>query len=75
MYVGEVRKVAAVNEYMLHEMAKIRIDELRAEASRARGARGSQGWRYYLGVLGVPGAHRAEGVSLSRGTVEEACCA
>jgi hypothetical protein len=68
----------AVNDYLLHEMARIRIDELREEASRARAgqeARGSRRRRHYLGILGVSGARRAEGGTFSRGTLEEACCA
>jgi hypothetical protein len=62
-----------VHDYLLYEMAKIRIDELRAEASRARVAQGS--WRHYLGILGLSGVRRAEGGSFSRGMVEEGCCA
>jgi hypothetical protein len=64
-----------VHPYLLDEIVRIRIDELRAEASRVRGVRGSRGWRHYLGMLGVSGARRAEGGSVSRGMVEEACCA
>jgi hypothetical protein len=36
MHAGEVRKEGAVNDHLLHEMVRIRMDELRAEASRAR---------------------------------------
>ena len=78
MYAGEARKEGAVNDRLLREMVRIRIDELRTEASRAhaaREARRSHGWRHHLGILGVSGAPRAEGGSLPRGTVEEACCA
>jgi hypothetical protein len=78
MCTGKARKGGAVNEYMLHEMARIRVDELREEASRARAGRetrGSRGRRHYLGILGVSGARRAECGSFSCGTVEEACCA
>lgn len=64
-----------MNDYLVHEMARGRLDELRAGASRARAARGSRGWRNYLGILGVPGARPAEGGSFSGQTVEEACCA
>ncbi len=67
-----------MNDYLLHEMVRIRMEEVRAEASRARAARrarGSQERRHYLGILGVSGARRAEGGSFSRGTMEEACCA
>ena len=64
-----------MNGYLVHEMARIRIDELRAEASRARAARGSRGWRNYLGILGVSGARPAEDSSFSTQTLEEACCA
>jgi hypothetical protein len=77
-YAGKTRKEAAVNDYLLHEMATIRIDELRAEASRARAARearGLQGWRHYLGMLGVSGAPRGEAGGFPRGVMEEACCA
>jgi hypothetical protein len=74
MYAGGARKEGAVNE----EMVRIRMDELQAEASRARmarEARGSQRWRHYLGILGVSGAARGEAGGFSRGMVEEACCA
>jgi hypothetical protein len=65
-----------VHDYLLHEMAKIRVAELRAEASRARAARGgrrSHGWRRHLGILAGSWAPHAGG--FSRRTVEEACCA
>jgi hypothetical protein len=65
-----------VHDYLLREMAKIRVAELRAEASRgraARGARRSHGWRHYLGILAGLWAPRTGG--FSRRTVEEACCA
>jgi hypothetical protein len=67
-----------VNDYLLHEMVRIRMDDLREEASRARAARrarGSQGRSHYLGILGVSRSSRAVGGDFSRGTVEEACCA
>lgn len=67
-----------MNDHMLEEMVRIRMDELQAEASRARAAREarrSHGWRHYLGMLGVWGTPRAEVEGFSRGTVEEACCA
>ena len=67
-----------MSDYLLHEMVRIRIDELRAEASRARAARearGSRGWRHGLGVVAGSWAARAEAEGFSRGTVEEACCA
>jgi hypothetical protein len=67
-----------VHDHLVHEMAKIRIDELRAEASLAREAReahGSRGRGRRLGVLGGWWASRAEAAGFSRGTVEEACCA
>jgi hypothetical protein len=75
---GEIRKEGAVNDYLLHEMARVRIDALRSEAARShagREAQGSRGERHYLGIVDVSGARRAEGGSLSRGTVEVACCA
>jgi hypothetical protein len=78
MYTGEAMKEGAVNDYLLHEMVRIRMDELRAEASRAhaaREARRSQGWRHFLGILSVSGTPPAEGGGFSRGTMEEACCA
>jgi hypothetical protein len=78
MYTGKTRRESAVNEYLLQEMARIRMDELRMEASRAhlaREARRSHGWRNYLGILGVSGAPRDEAGGFSRGTVEEACWA
>ena len=67
-----------MNDYLLHEMVRIRMEEVRAEASRARAARrarGSQERRHYLGIPGVSRASRADGGNFSRGTVEEACCA
>jgi hypothetical protein len=70
-----------VNDYLLHEMVRIRVDELRAEASRARAARasrearGSQGRRHLLDMLARPRAARGEAGGFSRETVEEACCA
>ena len=67
-----------MHDYLLHEMARIRKDELRAEASRGRvaqEARGSRGWRHHIGILGGSWAPRAEAGGFSRGTVEEACCA
>jgi hypothetical protein len=68
-----------VNDYLLHEMANIRLAELRAEASRARGARKARGlwvWRHHLGMLAGSWATRGEAGGFSRRTVEEeACCA
>ena len=68
-----------MHDYLLHEMARIRIAELRAEASRGRAAqeaRRPRGWRHRLGVLSGSWASWAEAVGCcSRGTVEEACCA
>ena len=78
MYAGEAGKEGAVNDYLLHEMVRIRIDGLRAEAWRARAAqeaRGSRGWRHGLGVLAGSWAARDEARSYSGQTVEEACCA
>lgn len=75
MGAGRARKERSVNDYLLGEMVRIRIDESQAEASRARGARGSRGRRHYLGILSGLGARRAEGGSFSRGMVEEGCCA
>ena len=78
MDAGRPRKEGAVHDYLVHEMAKIRIDELRAEASRvraAREARGPRGRRHHLGVLGGSWASRTEAGDFSRGMVEEACCA
>ncbi len=62
-----------MNDYLLHEMARIRIDELRAEASRA--ARGAQGWRHHLGILAGSLAARGEAEGFYSRTVEEGCCA
>jgi hypothetical protein len=78
MYAGGARREVTVNDYLLHEMVRIRMNKLRAEASRARaaqGARRSHGWRNYLGILGVSGTPHGEAGGFSRGTVEEACCA
>jgi hypothetical protein len=78
MYAGGARKEDAMNDHLLHEMARIRMDELRAEASRAhaaRGARRSHGWRHYLGILAGTWAARGEAGGYSRGTMEDGCCA
>ena len=78
MYSGEAGKEGAVNDYLLEEMVRIRMDELRAEASRthlAREARGSRGWRPGLGALAGSWSARDDARGFSRGTVEEACCA
>ena len=67
-----------MNDYLLGEMVRIRIDELRAEASRARlprGAARSQGWRHRLGMLAGSWAALSKAGGFSRGMVEEACCA
>ena len=67
-----------MNDHLLHEMVRIRMDELRAEASRARTAREARrphGWSLYLVTLGVSGTSRGEGGGFSSGTMEEACCA
>jgi hypothetical protein len=69
------REGGAVNDYLVHEMARVRIDELRAEASRGGAARGWRGWRNYLGILGVSGACTSECGSFFGQTVEEAWCA
>ncbi len=65
-----------MHDCMLHEMAKIRIEELRDEAARARAAgraRKPRMWHPGLvgGWLGGPGA----GAGLSREGIEEVCCA
>jgi hypothetical protein len=78
MYVGGARKEDAMNNHLLHEMARIRMDELRSEASRAnaaREARRSRGWRHYLDILAGSRSARGEAGGYSRGTIEEACCA
>jgi hypothetical protein len=78
MYTGGAWKEGAVNDHLLHEMVRIRMDELREEASRARvarEARGSRGRRHGLGILTGPWASRDDARGFSRGTVEEACCA
>ena len=67
-----------MNDHLLHEMVRIRIDELREEASRARAAREARrsgGWRHGLGIVAGSWAARAEAEVFSRGSVEEACCA
>jgi hypothetical protein len=78
MCVGETRKEDPVHDYFVQEMVRIRMGELRAEASRARAAREareSRGWGHYLGILGGAGTPRGDDRGFSRGTVEEACCA
>jgi hypothetical protein len=62
-----------VNDYLLHEMTRMRADELRAEVVRARTAKGVRGRR--VGILGGLWTTRAEEGGGSRGTIEEACCA
>ena len=67
-----------MNDHLLHEMVRIRMDELRAEASRAhlaREARLPHGWKRYLDRLGVSGAPLGEARGFSREAMEEACCA
>jgi hypothetical protein len=78
MYVGEARNEGVVSDYMLAEMARIRMGELLAEASRARAAQRALGSRergHYLGILALSEARRAEGGSFTRRTGEGACCA
>jgi hypothetical protein len=78
MYAGEARKEGAVNDHLLHEMVRIRMDELRAEASRAHAAREARrvhGWRHYLGMLAGSWAARGEAGGFSSEAMEEACCA
>jgi hypothetical protein len=78
MYTGGARKKSAVNDYLLEEMVRIRMDELRAEASRARAAREarlSHGWRRHLSMLAGSWSARGEAEGFSRGTIKEACCA
>jgi hypothetical protein len=75
MYAGGSGKEGAVNDYLLQEMVRIRMDELRAEAARAREARGAWEQGRYLGILGFSGTPRAERGGFTRGTMEEACCA
>ena len=73
-----LRKEGAVHDCLLHEMARIRIAKLRAEASLGRAAqeaRGSRGWRHHLGVLGGSRVPRVAAGGFSRRTVEEASCA
>ncbi len=65
-----------MHDYLLHEMAKIKMDELRAEASRGRAARGGSAVARVEALpqhTGLVVGSRAGG--FSRRTVEEACCA
>ncbi len=67
-----------MHDYLLHELARIRMDELRAEASSERPAqeiRGSWGWRHHLGILVGARTTRARAVGFSSGSTEEVCCA
>ena len=67
-----------MNDYLLHELAQIRIDELRAEATRshaAQKARGIRGHRRSLGFLGGLWAIRAEASGISHEATQEVCCA
>ena len=64
-----------MHDYMLHEMAKIRIEEFREDATRARVAKvfpGLTGWS--LGWLG--GLSRlVAGGGVVHGATKEVCCA
>jgi hypothetical protein len=68
-----------LSDYLLREMARIRTEELRAEAARSRAARevrASRGHGADLGLLaGVVRDSRTRLVSVPRGTTGEACCA
>jgi hypothetical protein len=65
-----------VNDYLLHEMARLRIDELHDEAARSRAAEKARGARGRgLGLLGGLWSARAENGGLSHGTTREVCCA
>ena len=68
-----------MHDYMLHEMAKLRIEELREEAARARVARRDRKpGVWHLGFVGGWLGHRVSrvaGAGLSQETMEEVCCA
>jgi hypothetical protein len=65
-----------VHDYILHEMAKIRIEELREDAARARLAgRTRKPGVWHLGFVGGWLGRRVAGAGLSREAVEEVCCA
>ncbi len=65
-----------MHDYILHEMAKIRIEELREDAARARlvGQTRKPGV-WHLGFVGGWLGRRVAGAGLSREAVEEICCA
>jgi hypothetical protein len=78
IHADRARKEGVVNHYLLHEMARIKLEELRAEASRARAARKARGLRvrrHRLGMLAGSWSTRGEARSFPRRAVEEACCA
>ena len=63
-----------MHDYMLHEMAKIRIEEFREDGTRARVAKvfpGLTGWS--LGWLG--GLSRLVAGGVVHGATKEVCCA
>ncbi len=64
-----------MNDYLLHEMARIRIDELQAEAARvAEKAQDSRGSGRYFGFLAGLLTPQAGVKGYSRETIKEACC-
>jgi hypothetical protein len=64
-----------MHDYLLHEVARIRIEELREEAARARATRGTRKWRHHLGLLAGAWAAPTENGGLTSSAVDEACCA
>ncbi|HSL00614.1 MAG TPA: hypothetical protein VK869_09785 [Rubrobacteraceae bacterium] len=71
-----MRKAGEVNDYIVHEVAKVRIEELREEAARARVARevrerAGRG----LGLIGGWWARQVAGGGSATGEMKEVCCA
>jgi hypothetical protein len=67
-----------VSDYFLHNMAKIRIEELQAEAARAhtaKAAKGSRGGGWRFGFFGGWWPRRAAEAGVTHDPVKEACCA
>jgi hypothetical protein len=68
-----------MSDYLMREMARIRTEELRAEAARSRAAREVRASRAHgadLGLLaGLVRDARMRLVAVPRGTTGEACCA
>jgi hypothetical protein len=66
-----------MNDHLLHEMAKIRIEELREDAARAHAAKravGRTGWGFGL-LGGLSRRAESEEIVAQGATAKEVCCA